>query len=67
VLESLAYDYNPSGTIHDMTDHNGLHVFGYDHTQQLTWPARLRGILENSATRPIGMATLQSVGGADLT
>src|SRR5262249_40631576 len=36
VLESLTYDYNPSGTIHDMTDHTGLHVFGYDKTYQLT-------------------------------
>jgi RHS repeat-associated protein len=36
VLEALTYDYNPNGTIQHMTDHNGLHVFGYDHTQQLT-------------------------------
>src|SRR5262249_56979328 len=36
VLENLVYNYNPSGTIHDMTDHNGLHVFGYDKTYQLT-------------------------------
>src|SRR5262249_797514 len=36
VLEGLVYHYNPSGTIHDMTDHNGLHVFGYDKTYQLT-------------------------------
>jgi RHS repeat-associated protein len=36
VLEALSYDYNPSGTVQHMTDHNGLHVFGYDKTYQLT-------------------------------
>jgi len=36
VLESLAYNYSASGSIEDMTDHNGLHVFGYDATYQLT-------------------------------